>query len=185
LEDRELIESVYRFYAYEWISGLKKRLSLAPPDAGTYLAHLKERLPAEARGKVTFAGFVPRPALVDFYYNADVFAFAPIWDEGFGIPPVEAMAAGAPVVATRSGAIPETVRDQQTGFLVNKNDPRALAERILTLLHDDNLREKMGRAARGRVLEHFVWDRVADQMHRSYSNLCGCSEPTAAASAAM
>ena len=173
LRERELIESVYPFYAYDWISRLKAKLSLAPPDAGTYLAHLKRRLSEEARGKVAFRGFIPRPALVDLYYNADVFAFAPIWDEGFGIPPVEAMAAGVPVVATRSGAIPETVKDKQTGFLVSKNDPRALAEGILKLLGDDNLRGKMGRAARRWVHENFIWDKVAEEMQKCYFDLCG------------
>jgi glycosyltransferase involved in cell wall biosynthesis len=127
---------------------------------------------AEASGKVAFRGFVPRPGLVDLYYSADVFAFAPIWDEGFGIPPVEAMAAGVPVVATRSGAILETVKDKQTGFLVSKNDPHALAESILTLLLDDNLRERMGRAARSWVHENFTWDRVAERMYNCYSHLC-------------
>ena len=86
LRERELIESVYPFYAYDWIPKLKAKLSLAPPDAGTYLAQLKQRLSAEASRKIAFRGFVPRPQLVDLYYSADVFAFAPIWDEGFGIP---------------------------------------------------------------------------------------------------
>jgi glycosyltransferase involved in cell wall biosynthesis len=177
LREQELIESIYPFYAYDWISKLKAKLSLAPPDAGTYLAHLKERLSAAASGKVTFLGFVPRPELVELYYNADVFAFAPIWNEGFGIPPVEAMAAGVPVVATRSGAIPETVKDKETGFLVSKNDPRALAEGILTLLHDDDLRGKMGRAARDRVHRNFTWERVAEKMYKCYSDLCRIIEP--------
>lgn len=173
LRERELIDSVFPFYAYDWTSKLKAKLGLAPPDAGTYLTHLKQRLSAEANGKVAFRGFVPRPELVDLYYGADVFAFAPIWNEGFGIPPVEAMAAGVPVVATRSGAIPETVKDQQTGFLVDKNDSRALAESILKLLYDDNLRATMGRAARDWVHENFIWDRVAEKMYKCYSDLCG------------
>jgi glycosyltransferase involved in cell wall biosynthesis len=179
LQSRNLIDSVYPFYAYDWIPKLKAKLSLAPADAGTYLAHLKQRLSAEASGKVVFRGFVPRPELVDLYYDADIFAFAPIWDEGFGIPPVEAMAAGVPVVATRSGAIPETVRDQQTGFLVSKNDPRALADSILKLLRDDDLRAKMGRAARDRVHKNFTWDRVAENMYKCYSDLCGINKPAA------
>lgn len=176
LEDRELVESVYPFYGFDWLPRLKAKLSLAPPDAGTYLAHLKNRLSAEASEKVTFLGFIPRSELVDLYYNADVFAFASIWNEGFGIPPVEAMAAGVPVVVTRSGAISEIVRDQQTGFLVSKNDPRALAESILKLLRDDNLREKMGQAARTYVHENFTWDRVAEKMYKCYSDLCGISK---------
>jgi glycosyltransferase involved in cell wall biosynthesis len=178
LRERELIKSVYPFYVYDWIPKLKAKLSFAPIDAGTYLAELKQRLSAEASGKVTFRGFVPRPELVDLYYNADVFAFAPIWDEGFGIPPVEAMAAGVPVVATRSGAIPETVKDQQTGLLVNKNDPRALAENILKLLYDDELRAQMGRAARSWVHENFTWDRVAERMCKCYSHLCAVATPS-------
>jgi glycosyltransferase involved in cell wall biosynthesis len=173
LRDRKLIESVHSFYTYDWIPKLRAKLSLAAPDAGSYLAHLKQRLSPEASKKVTFRGFVPRPELVAFYYNADVFAFAPIWDEGFGIPPVEAMAAGVPVVATRSGALPEMVRDQQTGFLVGKNDPHELAECILKLLRNDNLRGTMGRAGRRWVHENFTWDRVAQRMYKCYSNLSG------------
>ena len=173
LGEGQLIKSLYPFYAYNWLSKMKAKLSLAPPDAGTYLAHLKQRLSTTAIEKVAFRGFVPRPELVDLYYGADVFAFAPIWDEGFGIPPVEAMAAGVPIVASRSGAIPETVKDQQTGFLVSKNDAFALASAILKLLRDDNLRVKMGRAASSWVHENFTWDSIAERMYRSYSDLCG------------
>jgi glycosyltransferase involved in cell wall biosynthesis len=172
LQDREVVESVYPFYTFDWVSRLKAKLSLVPPDAGTYVAHLKQRLSSEASGRVAFRGFIPRNELVDLYYNADVFAFAPIWNEGFGIPLIEAMAAGVPVVATRTGAIPEMVRDQETGFLVGKSDPDALAERILRLLYDDNLREKMGRAARCWVHDNFTWDRVAKEMYKSYLQLC-------------
>jgi glycosyltransferase involved in cell wall biosynthesis len=158
---------------------LRAKLSLAPADAGTYLAHLKQRLSGAASGKVVFRGFVPRPELIDLYYNADVFAFAPIWNEGFGIPPIEAMAAGTPVVATRSGAIPEIVRDQRTGFLVAKNDPRALADSILKLLRDQELQLKMGHAARDWVYENFTWDIVAERMYRCYADLCGIkTQPT-------
>src|SRR5262249_30947057 len=172
LQERELIESIYPFYAYDWASKLKAKLSLAPPDAGTYLAHLKNRLSAAASGKVAFLGFISRPELVDLYYNADVFAFAPIWNEGFGIPPVEAMAAGVPVVVTCSGAMPEIIRNQQTGFVVSKNDPHVLAESILKLLRDDDLREKMGRTARSWVHQNFTWDKVAEKMYKCYSDLC-------------
>jgi glycosyltransferase involved in cell wall biosynthesis len=172
LGEQRLIESIYPFYAYDWTSKLKAKLALAPPDAGSYIAHLKQRLSPQANGKVAFRGFVPRPELVDLYYSADVFAFAPIWDEGFGIPPVEAMAAGVPVVATRSGAIPETVKYQLTGFLVSKNDAHGLADKLLTLLRDDDLRKGMGHAARIWVHENFVWERVAEKMYTCYSDLC-------------
>ena len=180
LKDRELIGSVYRFYTYDWVAKTKAKFGWAPAEAGSYLAHLKQQLPPDAKGKVVFHGFVPRPELVDLYYSADIFAFAPIWNEGFGIPPVEAMAAGVPVVATRSGAIPETVKDHQTGFLVGKNDPDALAAGILKLLHDDDLRAKMGQTARDWVHGNFIWEKIAEKMYRCYSDLCEVNKPAEA-----
>ena len=177
LRDRTLIDSVYPLYRYDLVSRLKAKLALAPADAGTYLAYLKQRLSAEARSQVEFHGFIPRQQLIDLYYEADVFAFAPIWDEGFGIPPLEAMAAGVPVVATRSGAIPETVKDNETGFLTCKNDPSSLAVGILKLLNDEALREKMGQAARTRVHQNFVWDKAAGKAYHAYLNLCGLARP--------
>jgi len=133
------------------------------------------QIPLEAKDKVVFLGFVPRTELIELYYNADVFVFPPIWDEGFGIPPVEAMAAGTPVVASRSGALSETVRDKETGFLVDKNDHNSLANSILKLLNNDHLRETMGQAARKRVQEHFVWDHIAKRVETRYLQLCANS----------
>jgi glycosyltransferase involved in cell wall biosynthesis len=122
-------------------------------------------------GKVSFRGFISRAELVDTYYDADVFAFAPIWDEGFGLPPVEAMAAGCPVVTSRSGTVPETVINGTTGFVVEKNNVDELAQALLMLLKDDDRREAMGRAARRRALQYFSWDAVAEGMRERYETL--------------
>jgi glycosyltransferase involved in cell wall biosynthesis len=170
--DRALLASLAQFYAKNYAVRLKARLSLAAPDAGTYLAYLKDQVSPEIADKVTFSGLIPRPDLLERYYAADVFAFPPIWNEGFGIPPVEAMAAGVPVVATRSGAITETVVDGETGFLVDKNDSHGLANSLLALLEDDALSEKMGRAGRKRAMERFTWDQVAHSLRSRYESLC-------------
>jgi glycosyltransferase involved in cell wall biosynthesis len=173
LRQRDIVESVYPFYANELVSRLKAKMSSAPPGAGTYFACLNERLRPEISGKITFHGFMPHSELIDMYYQADIFAFAPIWDEGFGIPPMEAMAAGVSVVATNSGAIPEIVKNDQTGFVIEKNDPRALASKIVKLLADEELRDKMGQAARVWIHRKFTWDNVTEKMYKSYSSLCG------------
>ncbi len=60
------------------------------------------------------------------------------------------------------------MKDGVTGFLVEKNNPLALAERILRLLRDDDLRESMGRAARRHVLATFTWERAADSLESRY-----------------
>lgn len=68
---------------------------------------------------------------------------------------IEAMASGVPVIATRIGGNPELVVDGKTGFLVDKNNPAQIAERILQLARDGELREKIGRAGRERVCQMF------------------------------
>ena len=75
----------------------------------------------------------------------------------------EAAASGKPVVATRVGGTPEAVLDRVTGLLVERGDPRALAEGIAELLADEPLRGKLGRqAAEG--LARFGPDRIVDRL---------------------
>jgi glycosyltransferase involved in cell wall biosynthesis len=75
--------------------------------------------------------------------------------EGFGIVFIEAQAMGLPVVSTRSGGIPEAVKDGETGLLVSEHDPRALAEAILQLMQDGELWQRFSLAGRIRVLDNF------------------------------
>jgi glycosyltransferase involved in cell wall biosynthesis len=65
------------------------------------------------------------------------------------------------------------VKDRETGFIVDKNDPQQLAQVLLRLLEDDALRETMGRAGRERALVNFTWDRVAETMLTRYQELSG------------
>ena len=67
--------------------------------------------------------------------------------EGFGLVFLEAAAAGVPVIAGRSGAVPEVVEDGQTGLLVEPGDPVAVADAICVLLKDEKLRSRMGRVS--------------------------------------
>jgi glycosyltransferase involved in cell wall biosynthesis len=177
LTDKTLLPSVAPFFAQNRVALLKAVLGFGASDRDTYLGLLKAKLAGDLANKVTFHGLLPRLELINHYYNADVFVFPSIWNEGFGAPPVEAMAAGTPVVATRSGGMVETVRDHETGFLVEKNDCRALAEAILKLLEDDSLRERMGKAARRRALEHFHWDGIVAAIHDRYQSLCRVDPP--------
>jgi spore coat protein SA len=69
-------------------------------------------------------------------------------------------ASGAPVVASRSGGVVETVKDRETGFIVEKNNAQQMAQALLRLLEDDALRESMGKAGRERALTYFTWVRL-------------------------
>jgi glycosyltransferase involved in cell wall biosynthesis len=82
---------------------------------------------------------------------------------------LEAMACGKPVVATRVGSVPESVRDGQTGYLVEPGDAAALAERLLLLLRNPQQAAAMGAAGRQHVLEH----ASIEAMVRGYEALIG------------
>jgi glycosyltransferase involved in cell wall biosynthesis len=136
---------------------------IAPLYEGNYAARLRAQIPRDLTDRITITGEVPRDDLLARYSGADVFVFPPIWDEGFGLPPVEAMAAGAPVVASRSGAVADTVVDGETGFLVDKGDVPALAAAMSRLLADQDLRARMGAAGRRRALDLFTWSHAAER----------------------
>jgi glycosyltransferase involved in cell wall biosynthesis len=100
---------------------------------------------------VTWTGVVVDPLREGAYAAADVVCQVSRWQEGFGWTIAEAMACRRPLVATRVGGIPELVADGESGFLVPARDPDAIAEKILMLVDDLALRERMGAAGRKAV----------------------------------
>jgi glycosyltransferase involved in cell wall biosynthesis len=188
IRDGALRQSVAPYYAFKPMSFLKAKLFPSSLNRATYRSYLEGMMPAEVSERVTFHGLVRhRAQLIEHYYAGDIFVLPSICNDSFGIPVVEAMAAGSPVVASRSGGVVETVKDRETGFIVEKNDPQQLAHMLLRLLEDDELREKMGRAGRERALAKFTWDMVAETMLSRYRSLSGSSPamPTEAALAPM
>ena len=100
----------------------------------------------------------------------DVFTISPSF-EGFGIVLLEAMIYGKPVVATRTGGIPEIVEDQKTGFLVSPNKPEVLAEAILKLLKNKELARSMGEKGRKLVREKFNSGIMVGKLEKVYDLL--------------
>jgi alpha-1,3-rhamnosyl/mannosyltransferase len=105
-------------------------------------------------------GYVDRERLRALYRGALAFVY-PSRYEGFGIPPLEAMACGAPVVATRTGAIPEFAGD--AALLVNPGDREALREALIRVLRDAPLRRELGARGPERA-KLYRWDRCASLM---------------------
>jgi glycosyltransferase involved in cell wall biosynthesis len=108
---------------------------------------------------VVFTDYVPHADLPALYAGATCFAFPSLY-EGFGLPVLEAMAAGAPVVAARAGSIPEVAGD--AALLVDARVPGELATAIETVLTDAALRERLVTRGRARAAT-FGWEAVARQ----------------------
>lgn len=135
---------------------------------GDYLELLRRAVPPALKDRVIFTGRVSPEDLVQHFLAAEVMVFPPIWDEGFGLPALEALAAGTPVVVSRSGALPEIVRDGQDGFVVDKRDPDALKAAINALLSDEVGRGRMGESGRRRAHDQFRWPVIVEQLTDLY-----------------
>jgi glycosyltransferase involved in cell wall biosynthesis len=120
---------------------------------------------------VRFVGKIPYARIREHYRKAAVVVIPSLWHEPFGIPVIEAMAAGIAVIATRGGAFPEIVEHERTGLLVDRGDAIGLADAISRLISDDQLRTAMGIAGRKRARELFSWDRVVGQLQGLYEGL--------------
>jgi glycosyltransferase involved in cell wall biosynthesis len=115
------------------------------PDVGSYGRALRRFADELGLGRaVRFAGARSDGEVADALSRADVYVVASR-HEGFGVPVLEAMAAGLPVVANEAGALPEVVGE--AGVLVDATDPYALAAAVDRALHDGPLRERLARAA--------------------------------------
>ncbi|HEY3175608.1 MAG TPA: glycosyltransferase family 1 protein [Candidatus Polarisedimenticolia bacterium] len=107
--------------------------------------------------RVRLPGFVPRPTLVALYRGAAAVVY-PSFTEGFGLPVLEAMACGAPVVASRAGAIPEVGGD--ACLYVDPSDERQIEGAIARILDDETLAADLSRRGRERAAR-FTWRETA------------------------
>jgi glycosyltransferase involved in cell wall biosynthesis len=124
-----------------------------------------------ARGRIDLVGTVARERIADMLAGADVFC-APSYGEPFGLSPLEAMAAGLPVVSTDAGGLAHLV-PPDGGIQVPPRDPAALGEALTALVRDPERRAAMGRANRETVARRYEWSSVIDRLERLYAETVG------------
>lgn len=122
------------------------------------------------QARTSVLGPLDAPAMLREYSECALLAL-PSAVETAPIVILEAMAAGKPIVATRVGGVPDLVEDHVTGFLVAPGDVDSLAERIVRLLKDGNLRACMGGRAREVAARRFQRDKVAARYHEIYRGI--------------
>jgi glycosyltransferase involved in cell wall biosynthesis len=136
----------------------------------SYLQQLRERMSSAVAERVSFVDRIPHAETQRYYDAADVFVFPSIF-EAFPIPPIEAMAAGLPVIASKAGGVVESVVHERTGLLIEREDSPALAEAILRLARDRDLRRSYGDAGRQRVAELYAWPRIVESVESAFARL--------------
>jgi glycosyltransferase involved in cell wall biosynthesis len=109
-----------------------------------------------------------------------VFAF-PSRYEGFGLPLLEAMACGAPVVSSNASSLPEVVGN--AGLLVDPSDVEGLCSALRQLLEDEPRRQALGEAARDLAVERYAWDAIAVRLSEIYERVTGIRPGEAKAAA--
>ena len=143
------------------------RLVLAG-SPGFGAAEILARIQASpARDRIQLTGYVTPDELASLYSRASVFAF-PSLDEGFGIPVLEAMAAGVPVITSNRSALPEVAGD--AAWLVDPERTESLAQALRELTRNEDARQQLARRGRERA-EEFTWDKAARQTWEVYRDV--------------
>lgn len=118
----------------------------------------------KVRANVRFFGFVPELTLVALYRAADVFVFPSLY-EGFGLPPLEAMANGTPVITSKISSLPEVVGD--AALTVDPYNVDEIAEAMRNVLTDPALSERLVQSGHARA-RRFAWEEAVSKIHATY-----------------
>ena len=130
-----------------------------------------------AQQDVRFFGFVPYPILRVFYQSATLFAFPSLY-EGFGLPPLEAMANRTPVIASNTSSLPEVLDD--AAILVNPENVFDIARGMKLILFDEVLRQKLIQKGIEQFAK-FSWKVAAQKVMQTYELVAGGSRRVVAA----
>jgi starch synthase len=160
----DLLEASKRFMA-----GTVTVLATGRPDEPGILDDLKKAV--KGRRDVVWINSMLGQAETIALYSGAAVSVVPSVYEPFGIVVVEAMACGAPVVASRVGGIPEIVQDGRSGLLVPPKDPTTLADAVNRVLADGALAGRLAANGRRRVERGFTWEAAARRTFEIYKSL--------------
>lgn len=166
LEPRKNLPTLLRAFA-RIKDDIDHQLVLVGPE-GWLTGELKSTLEELNLGdRVRLTGFVSDEELGGWYSGADLFAF-PSYYEGFGLPSIEAMRCGAPVLCANNSAFPEVVGN--AGVLIPAEDENAWSDSMLDLLQDESKRDELRTLGFARANE-FSWERTAQETYDVYEDV--------------
>jgi len=169
LEPRKNIPTLLRAFAELKRKGFQHELVLIGGKGWKYEEIFETIHQLGMNDQVIVPGYVPKEDLVAFYNAAEVFVYPSLY-EGFGLPPLEAMACGTPVVVSNTSSLPEVVGD--AGLLVDPLNVDGLTGAIEKLLVDEDLRQNLSKKALEKA-GHFSWEGTAFRTWELYETLAG------------
>ncbi len=141
-------------------------------DDRDYLRKLKHRTErGPLRGRFTYHGELDRAEKIAFLQSLTLFSTPTIYRESKGLPALEALANGVPIVVPDHGAFPELINDTGGGLLCRPESPPDLAEKIVTLLKDSQLAKDYGEAGQQAVHSRYHAEAMAQQTRQLYEQL--------------
>jgi D-inositol-3-phosphate glycosyltransferase len=141
-----------------------------PEDMNAEMSRLQDMV--EDLGIENFVIFLGKQdqQLLPYYYSASEIVVMPSHYESFGMVALEAMACGTPVVASQVGGLAFLVRDGETGFVVPGNDVQMLAKRLVELIKDKDLRNKLGNKS-AEYAQLYAWEIISEKMIEVYNQV--------------
>ena len=153
-------------HEYAWkgaADGLAAVARIRAQVPGLWLVGFGVKPPREPLAYDEFHANPPQTALAALYSGCDIY-LCPSWDEGLGMPPMEAMACGAALVTYDNGGCRDYARDGETALVVPRRDTAALATALARLATDAPLRARVAAAGQAHVTTAFDWDRAVARL---------------------
>ena len=158
-----LLKSFYKLKKFN----IKHRLVIVGGKGWKYTEIFDIIQDLNLQNDVIFTNYVSDEYLVKLYNAADLFVYPSLY-EGFGLPPLEAMACGCPVITSNTSSLPEVVGD--AGIMIDPNDIDSLTDSMLKILTDNELRQKMARKSLERACM-FSWKKTAKETWDVYEEV--------------
>lgn len=168
IEPRKNIKGLIRAYhTLRTEKTINQKLVIAGMQDAQFKDFNTEIAKVESDKHVIFTGRVSQNDLPFIYNGADLFVY-PSYGEGFGLPPLEAMACGVPVISSNTTSLPEVVGD--AGIMIDPYNTAKIVASMSSLLSDNNLRNRLTKAGLGRA-KHFSWQNSAKKTLSVYEEI--------------
>jgi glycosyltransferase involved in cell wall biosynthesis len=174
---RPRVLMLHHEYAWKGVAdGLEAVTRVRAARAGLHLVGFGVKPPRAGHPYDEFHVDPPQSALAALYSGADIY-LCPSWDEGLGMPPMEAMACGAALVTYDNGGCRDYARNGETALVARRRDVGDLAAKLLRLVEDQALRVALGRAGETFVTTAFDWDRAVARLEDTFTDAVRRARP--------